>query len=501
MRLSLAFGYVARLRVGWVLLDSMNRIRSWAMAGLEPLLWAVVVVGPWLFGSTRGWTEVVLTALGCLTGCVALVARSDPAWRMRAGGSWRLGFAGAWIVFLLYVLVSVWNGASTAVVSLGGVSLEYHEPIPWLPRSHDVPITTWALMKHLAGAGVFLAVWRLADAEMQGGDSVRSGGGFPAWVVRLIWVLSVSSALLAAVSIAQKLSGTDRLLFLVPRVLPTGGVEARSSLGPFSYQANGAQYFNLVWPVILGFWWCQHRRILHQTGVRPRFGSSPLSLLPLFAALTMACPFVSGSRGGALVCMAQLVILLFWLLLTAHGVPRLMRWGVLAAALLALPIAAAGGWSALWTRFESIDQSYLGRQEIYAQARRMALDFEPWGAGADAFRNLSDLYTDRSKRLWQVWVHNDWLEARVSYGRNGLLLLGVIGLLWLVGWLKGPWLVTARSFSFFLMLSLGGMALHAAYDFPFQILSLWTLFLVWAAILWITLPPWVSGRSGSKRRL
>ena len=34
---------------------------------------------------------------------------------------------------------------------------------------------------------------------------------------------------------------------------------AETQLGPFAYRSNGAQYFNLLWPVCLGFWWTLHR--------------------------------------------------------------------------------------------------------------------------------------------------------------------------------------------------------------------------------------------------
>ena len=86
-------------------------------------------------------------------------------------------------------------------------------------------------------------------------------------------------------------------LWLVePRV--NKGVE--TFFGPYAYRSNAAQYFNLAWPVCLGFWWTLQRkwgfrRFTHQW-------------LLLSAILMAACPVISTSRGGALVMWALLLL-------------------------------------------------------------------------------------------------------------------------------------------------------------------------------------------------
>jgi len=476
------------------------RLQERCHAALEPLLLLTIVFAPWALGATAPWSERGLTVLGLLLGLLAVAARPAGASGHTPRRPFLLAFGIGWIGFLLYVAISAANSRATAELADGGVFLAYRDCVRWLPHSYDGPRTWMALAKHLAVAGIFLATWRLADASR---DAPRTGSGrdwqsWPAWLVRLLWVLSVSSAILAMISIAQRLSRTDRLLFLVPRIMPTGGISGLSSFGPYPYQSNGAQYFNLIWPLTLGFWWCQQQRILRSAEVRPRFGTSPLDLLPFFVALMIACPFVSSSRGGALVCLAQLAGVLGVLAFGGRQIPRQVRYGVLAGVVVALGIAAAGGWSRLWARFERPDDTLSGRKDIYAQARRMAADFEPWGGGADSFRRLSDLYTDPEKRLWEAFVHNDWLEAHLSYGSAGLILLALLSVLWLCAWLRGPWLGISRWFSPFVFLSLGGMLLHARFDLPFQILSLSALFAVTAAVALAAPPPW--RRSGSPRR-
>lgn len=468
-------------------------IRRLCRGALEPGLLVAVVFAPWAFGSAFAWSAMTLTVLGMGIGLLAVIAgtgRDEPRRPLHRA------FGIAWVAFLAYVLISAVNARATAEISDGGVSLIYRECLRWLPHSYDAPRAWMALAKHLAVAGLFLAVWRLATASMAE-EQDGSGRDWPRWLVRLLWVLSISSAVLALVSIAQRLSGTNRLLFLIPRVLPGGAINGVSSFGPYPYQANGAQYFNLLWPLTLGFWWCQHQQILERTGVRPRYGSSPLTLLPFAAALMIACAFLSNSRGGALVCMAQLGGVLLVVVARGRTIPRHIRFGLIGGIAIALAIAA-GGWSRLWQRFEQLNDGMSGRAAIYVQARQMAAEFQPWGSGGDSFRRLSDLYSDPEQLKWEAFVHNDWLEAYLSYGAVGSVLLGLIALLGVLAWIRGPWLEISSIFAPFALLSLGGLLLHARFDLPFQILSLHALFAVVAALALASPLPW--RRDGSSRR-
>lgn len=59
------------------------------------------------------------------------------------------------------------------------------------------------------------------------------------------------------------------------------------------------------------------------------------------------------------------------------------------------------------------------REAIRETAHRMIQEFDPWGSGSQTFRSLSDLYTDPVEPKWQAFVHDDWLEAHLSYGWVG----------------------------------------------------------------------------------
>jgi len=110
------------------------------------------------------------------------------------------------------------------------------------------------------------------------------------------------------------------LLFLViPRVNPL----AIDQFGPFAYRGSAASYFNLLWPVVVGFWW-----MLHQTRGRRRIGHHWVLVC---AGIMAACPLISSSRGGALVSAA--ILMLAAILLTGthfcsrRAAPRTKRPG------------------------------------------------------------------------------------------------------------------------------------------------------------------------------
>src|SRR5205823_1961818 len=83
---------------------------------------------------------------------------------------------------------------------------------------------------------------------------------------------------------------------------------AESQFGPYAYRSNAAQYFNLLWPVTLGFWWMLHRSV--------GSGRHTHHLLLLCSAVMAACPIISISRGGALITVGILVLAAFAFVVT-----------------------------------------------------------------------------------------------------------------------------------------------------------------------------------------
>jgi O-antigen ligase len=180
------------------------------------------------------------------------------------------------------------------------------------------------------------------------------------------------------------------------------------------------------------------------------------------------------------------------LVVVVTSLQRRVSWGVRAGLGAALVGALVLGWmvggEAQQKRFATVmDDNLSGRVEIYRTARNMTHDAGWLGLGADSFKSLNFLYRENPEEKWQGYVHDDWLELRICLGLVGLLLaLGLLGgvvAVW--GSSVGPG--APGVFAAFTAIAIGGMLLHAKFDFPFQVESLRFLFVTVCAV-WLCAP-------------
>jgi O-antigen ligase len=302
----------------------------------------------------------------------------------------------------------------------------------------------------------------------------------PARLRRLLWVLCINGAILAVECISQRVDGSGKLLGLVR---PSINQTAESQFGPYAYRSNAAQYFNLVWPVCLGFWWMlrQDAKRAWRSGLR--VGSSAYILLLPCVVLTAASPIISTSRGGAIVAAVGLVVAVFLVLLADQHGHWLRRLGLYVLLLVTLGFAADLGWEPLKKRLETVFSDGLsGRTEIYENAQRMAQEYPLYGMGPGTFAALYQLYK-KVDQEWMAQVHDDWLETRITFGWVGfslvLLMLAVVLAHWGIGaGIKSPWIFLAM-----IWVALAGCLIHARFDFPLQIHSILALFLLHCSLL------------------
>jgi hypothetical protein len=457
------------------------------------LLLTMTVFAPWAFGCTVSWAIWTMCAGGYLLGAL-LLAKHVVRWRQdyqperwvthSGPGVWAVrALAGLTVLMLAWVLTSWFNARAEVEITKIGPVLHYREstPISWLPTSYDAGRSLRAFWRYLALALTFWAArdWVLTKTrrERKDGDAAL----FPTERVRQwLWTLCLSSGLLALVSIAQRLDGTDKLLWLIKPAIRN---PHNFSWGPYAYRTNGAQYFNLVWPVALGFWWTLRDRTRRTRKGSARLGSDAhIILLPCTLVLA-ACPLISASRGGALMMLALLVGTLV-VLATARGSAH--QTGRIVAAVFFLGVLGLGwfaGGSALRERFSTVFEDRLSKRlDLYEAAEKMIDDAGPLGTGAETFTGLYSLYRTNPTDEWHAFAHNDWLETRITFGWVGLLLIIGMLLLVLVHWATGEGVVAPREFTLLLGMSLAGLLFHARFDFPFQMFSLLFLFLMLAAI-------------------
>jgi len=389
-----------------------------------------------------------------------------------------------------YCLLSAVNARAT--FHREALSFAYHPCIMWLPHSMDSGRTWAAFWTYLGLACSFWAIrdWLLGKSEAEeraerrkpqnGGDA--SGPLLPARLRRLLWVLAVNGGLVGVEGIAQRLEGSGKLLFLIkPHVNPG----ADTQFGPYAYRANASQYFNLLWPVCLGFWWTLNRSHGARRGAH--------HLLLFFSAIMAACPIISTSRGGALVTVGMIALAAFFLAAThflrrAHR-QRDRRTRSLTLACLALffstalALGFALGWKTIKPRMARISEDFEVRKEMYAYARPMAADYPLFGTGPGTFETVFQLYRFSPGTYWPAQLHNDWLETRITFGRIGSGLIALALVAAVLRWFTSGGIHGGRRFIVLTWLSLAGCLLHARYDFPFQIYSILLLFLVLCAIL------------------
>jgi O-antigen ligase len=464
------------------------------MSGAVLLLMAVLA--PWILGATTRETIWALNGLGFLLGGLWIAQRFIRS-RASAGRQPRTEYPGTrwpmacvWglvITLLGYVLCSGLNSKASLryTFTLGypfasGVEVDNLESIEWLPQSHDRDRTLRAFWKYLAIVLSFAAArdW-LMGASRREHKLCEGTPRFPGDRMQvLLWTLAINAAAVALVGMLQRLDGTQKLLWTFSNHV-NGGYGA---FGPFPYRSNGAQYLNLMWPVTMGFWWVLRRRNVARRSASQRSGGDPHVLLVVFAALTAAGVVVANSRGAFFV-LAGLLVAVFALVMVRSKRQSVFKLGVVAAIFAVLGVGEWLGGEAMMARFRSEDiGSMSGRKLIYEDAARMAEDFAVFGSGAETFAPLYYFYRKKDP-YWNAYVHDDYLETRITFGTVGFLVILMIFLaVWLVPFF-GNGIPAPPEFILLIGVAMVGILAHAKFDLPFQIYSIHSQFVLLCAVL------------------
>ena len=464
------------------------------------LLLFLTVWAPWTFGGTVWWSSWTLTGLGGILG-VLFLAKHVVRWRTGYAparwvnpspvGSWVVrGLAVLTLVILEYLLVSWVNARASLLIGHRGVDLLYRSHTPWtgLPTTYDAPAT----LRTLTGmTSLTLIFWAARDWLLTRSRHERHATGPvsfpPARLRRLLWTLCISSGVLAVVSIAQRLDGTDRLLWIrripIPWQLnPLVPNPSSQSWGPFPSRANGAAYFNLVWPVALGFWWALQRSRTRSSAVARRIGSDASVMLLPTLILMMACPLLAGARSGAVQCLGLMGVSLLALALhrtTGH----LRKFCAALGVLLLLILPAILFPTPLQRVFHAVyEDSLPNRTAVDAVTQRMAGEAGLLGTGAGSYSGLYSLYRSGPDEPWLAHAHNDWMESRITLGVFGTALLSSSLVLLVIAWRSNRGLRAPQEFFWMLGASLSAGLIHALFEYPFQVPALAFLFILLAAV-------------------
>ena len=497
----------------------------------EALLYLMIVFTPWAFGTTQTWSIWTMNTTGYMLG--GLLAAK---WLIR----WKTGYTPVhWgqteqsedliaeekgtrlyrfltvilavltVLVLSHTLISALNARATFLED--ELRFDYDDYFRWLPHSYDSRSTWLAFWNYLGLACFFWAArdWLLtkkvtenrrsrqnslagrrssekasvhddlSSIEESDPGPFQEGTAIPRRLQRLLWVLCVNGALLALEGILQRLDGTSKLLWLV---VPRFNDSAQAQFGPYAYRSNAATYLNLIWPVCLGFWLALRKTSIRMQKLGGRVGrGSHVMLLPC-AVLMAAASISSLSRGGAFVALVNLMVATVIIFFAARREGALTRTGMLSLFIVILSFSGYLGWKNLQDRISNIFVDNLrDRPEIHENALPIAGEFSLMGTGPGTFAPIYFLYKEQSQ-TWAAYVHDDFLETRITFGWIGLSVILCMVLMTATRWFWGGAIESPWEFAAFVWLAMAGCLLHAKYDFPFQIYSIHFVFLLLCSI-------------------
>lgn len=170
----------------------------------------------------------------------------------------------------------------------------------------------------------------------------------------------------------------------------------------------------------------------------------------------------SGTRGGAILCTAELLAMLVIGLVKLRDPETGLPSRSTTAMLLVVPVLAAAftlaaGWERVWMRLQQ-NAPFLTRQEFLQAAADIAKHRPLTGYGLGTFPEAYLRYAvvDPSLYLYVNHAHNDWAEFAADGGIPFLLLVLIPFAASVPTALRNPW-----------GLGLIAVMLHACVDFPF----------------------------------
>ncbi len=469
----------------------MGRLYTASEFLTEALLYAMILFGAWAFGATENWSVWTLNFVAYALGLLLIVKKAalraskirPPRWEDDSPGRnwWVTAMIASNTALLAYILAGALNNRAT--FQRAERRFIFRESIPWLPHSYDAISSLYVFWYVLGLSCVFWSArhWLLGKSRVESVEPGGPGWCMPARLRRLLWVLSLNGAALAIEGIVQRLEGSGRLLFIIK---PGWNADAVQQFGPWAYRGNAAEYFNLLWPVVIGFWlWLSSGSGRH-AGRPRRFGSdSRIILLPL-ALLIASCPVISSSRTGTIIATLMAGATMVFVLMSRRRASIVSRLAVPLTIGLGFALGLFFGWDQLMSRTqESMRGDWSTRPHVYKNALRMLDDFYVLGSGAGTFGPIYQLYRSDPEEEWVAYAHNDWLEAVITLGVPGVTVLGLSFLSLLADSFKRRGLQAPRVFHAFILLSIAGCLVQAAIDFPLQVYSIQFIFILFCSVL------------------
>ncbi len=253
---------------------------------------------------------------------------------------------------------------------------------------------------------------------------------------RLLNALVIFAFVISIVSILQYFSMPDKVLWIY-----FDGF--RGAFGPFENRDRYAAFAELVIPLALLFGLQQEtrRKALFYNGI---------------AATMFAAVIAGSSRAGAILCVAEVIVVLIAGRSRQVVTQRHLQTTAARFALFASIFTVVVGYSTLLQRFHEPDP-YVARGQMLKASIAM-VEERPWlGLGLGNFRNAYPNYAVLDMNKVVDHAHNDWAEWAAEGGIPFLVIMLSVGICAVPGAVRSVW-------------GIGIIALfaHSFVDFPLQ---------------------------------
>ena len=443
-------------------------------------LLAALGYAPWAFGSTRDWTVEIL--VGILSAAIGFwLAGRTLQRRLLETFSARVPRLLTALVLLLLALG--WS------VTLNPRA--YHDPYLEEFAPIDRVIGGWPGTVDAGTSGAnMLRMSALLLTILMVTDLFRR----QEWRRRLLTTVAIVGVSIALFGLAQKIFQSP-LLFWEPERFST------TNFAMYRYHGNAGAFLNLVWPIAAAFAIEAFRR---KDAFLARAIWLPATLL------LVAAVFVNTSRGGHLIALLLVLSAIGPLLRRARSLRRAPAAGWIAGGLMVAAFVALLGIIGTETAIDRWNVTVRAgfSREGRAEAAQVCIDMfrhSPWfgygpGTFPIVFPDFLGPYPKLRDGFWR-YAHCDYLQTLVEWGAVGAAGFAVV-------WVGGGVAVVRRvsgvrrqgagrggkegrtggrpagSLDAAVLLSLCGIAVHAAFDFPLQIASLQLYAAVLLGVAW-----------------
>ena len=456
------------------------------MRGLARWLFlGTLVAAPWLYGVTTAWAiELVSGMLGLVLAIWVASLLLDRRWPM---------VPRTLVVLAGLILLQGWWMVVNAH-AIYDPTFRLFAPLaaflPSAPGSADYVLSFTWMLRATVLLGVVCLVAEIAQR--------------PVWLLRLWYALAIAGGSIALLGLVQKGTGAQMIFWQ-----PAAPADAKTFFATYYYHANAGAFLNLVLPAIAGLaLWTVARSARNF----PRTVSATTLLIVVMAVFSNTSRMAQAV--GVLIMMALVAAVVRPAArIIARAEKRTLLVGVLLVAVTALAIAQAAQLDKPLVRW----QEFTKQMPVDARwaANRAALsavgDSALFGFGPGSFRAVFPHYQQAFKgRLQGSWrfLHDDYLQTLLEWGWIGSALIAALffgGIVIAVrSYLRGQrWSKRQRLLLPCVVLALFGVAIHAAVDFPLQILSIQLfvatyLGICWGSVRWNEDSEWKRSRSSSR---